>query len=109
MKIVSLMLDNLCKWCMVCILMVNWICYLQIGKDLLAHLMTVPKEEHIPLRQVMFALTIKAITAASFGLFFNDEKEVQKLHQGYDIVSNIQTSLFTGNSHVSILPLHRYW
>ena len=82
---------------------------LQIGKDLLAHLMTIPKEEHIPLGQVVFAVAIKAITAASFGLFFNDEKEVRKLHQGYDIVSYIQASLLLVIPHLPNLCRPMYW
>jgi hypothetical protein len=56
----------------------------------------------------MTEMSIKAITQATFGDYFKDEKEVEKLHNCYNVVSVLNTvrPLMIGNSRFSF---ERQW
>ena len=60
---------------------------LQAAEDLAKKWTTVPREEHIPLGQYMFALAIKSIAEASYGKYFEDEELLLKLKTCYEVVS----------------------
>ncbi|XP_065836186.1 cytochrome P450 20A1-like [Oscarella lobularis] len=46
----------------------------------------IPRSEHIPIHKEMVDLAIKAIVMTSFGDFFNDDSEVDKLRMMYNVV-----------------------
>ena len=75
---------------------------MQSVDELSAKLSTVAKEEHIPLRQYMFALAIKSISRISFGDYFKDDQKILELNRNYDIVSLIFLS-----KHVLNTPFTR--
>ena len=55
--------------------------------ELVAKWSTKPADEHLPLREYMFAFAIKTMLQASFGKYFKDEQEVLKIKKSSDIVS----------------------
>ncbi len=61
----------------------------QNGKEMIEKMSSLPADEHIPLSQYMFALAIKGIAMASFGVFFKDHKEVLKLRKNFDLVIDV--------------------
>ena len=59
----------------------------QNAAELCENLSGLPAKDHIPVSQNMFALAIKGIAQASFGIFFDNDIEVLRLRRNYDIVS----------------------
>ena len=60
----------------------------QMSDELLNKWCKFPSEEHIPLRQHMFAFSLKAILQSSYGKYFEDEREVLNFKTSFDIVWN---------------------
>ena len=60
---------------------------MQGANELCKKLAAEPKDEHIPLTEIMFALAIKNIAISMLGLCFEDETELLKLSENYEVVS----------------------
>lgn len=59
----------------------------QIGEEMVAKWRTIPRDEHIPLRQHMMAVALKSIIRTSFGEdYFKTNKEILELEKAYEVV-----------------------
>lgn len=61
----------------------------QIGDEIVKKWKTIPEDEHVPAREYMLAMVLKAIMLTSFGDFFKSHKQIVEFEKAYDIVSRI--------------------
>ncbi len=59
----------------------------QVGAEVAKKWSTLPKGEHIPLRQHMLAVALKSMMCSAFGLKMNSTKDILEFEKGYDLVS----------------------
>ena len=67
---------------------------IQVSSDLQIKWSCVGKDEHIPLRQYMLMIALKALVHTSFGVDYFKDKDILQIEEAYDIVSFVEIMYF---------------